>query len=162
MSLLRLLGTGASQTDPAPAASGPRALKRRISRGVTVKLVNPLVIPLVQRGLLEPGWAVLETTGRASGEPRQVPIGNGLRGDQFWIVTEHGRHAHYVRNIEADPRVRVFVGGRWRAGTAHVLPDDDPYARLRWLRRPVNDAALLTVGTEQLVVRVDLDPDGAA
>ena len=53
--------------------------------------------------------------------------------------------------------MRVKVGGRWYRGTAHLLPDDDPYERLRWLRRPVNDAMLLAVGTEQLVVRVDLD-----
>ncbi len=72
-------------------------------------------------------------------------------------MTEHGRQAHYVRNIQADPRVRVKVGGRWRTGTAH-LTGEDPYERLRALRRPVNDALLLAVGTEQLVVRVDLDP----
>ena len=47
-------------------------------------------------------------------------------------------------------------GGRWRSGTAQLLPDEDPYARLRMLRRPVNDALLLAVGTEQLVVRIDL------
>jgi hypothetical protein len=50
----------------------------------------------------------------------------------------------------------VKVGGRWRTGHASVLSDEDPYARLRALRRPVNDALLLAVGTEQLVVRIDL------
>ena len=53
--------------------------------------------------------------------------------------------------------MRVRVRGRWRTGTAHILPDDDPRERLRWLRRPVNDTMLLAVGTEQLVIRVDLD-----
>jgi hypothetical protein len=38
-----------------------------------------------------------------------------------------------------------------------VLAADDPYARLRALRRPLNDALLLAVGTEQLVIRIDLD-----
>ena len=122
-----------------------RPRKRRIARFVTNRLVNPLVRPL------------LETTGRKSGLPRQTPVGNGLRGKEFWIVTEHGYAASYVKNIQADPRVRVKVGGRWYRGTAHLLPDDDPYERLRRLRRPVNDAMLLAVGTEQLVVRVDLD-----
>lgn len=153
--LLRTLGTGRSGEHDADTRA--RALKRDVSRTVTARVVNPLVIRLVRRGLLGSAWALLETRGRTSGEPRVVPLGDGLRGDAFWIVTEHGRHAHYVRNLEDDPRVRVFTHGRWRTGTAHVLPDDDPYARLRWLRRPVNDAALLAVGTEQLVVRVDLD-----
>ena len=86
-----------------------------------------------------------------------MPIGNGLRGDTFWIVTEHGRASDYVKNIERDPRVRVKVGRRWYSGTAHVLPDDDPEARLRMLRRPVNDALLRAVGTEKLTIRVDLE-----
>ena len=63
----------------------------------------------------------------------------------------------YVRNIQADPRVRVKSGRRWRAGTAHILPDEDPYALLKKLNRPLNDSVLLAVGTRQLVIRVDLD-----
>src|SRR4051794_37672135 len=121
--------------------------KRRASRFVTNRFVNPLVRGAIERGVLTPAWALLETTGRKSGQPRRVPVGNGLRGDAFWIVTEHGWQAHYVKNIQADPRVRVKIGHAWRSGTATILPDDDPYARLRWLRRPVNDAALLLVGT---------------
>jgi hypothetical protein len=35
----------------------------------------------------------------------------------FWIVAEHGRRANYVRNIEANPRVRVRVGRRWHEGS---------------------------------------------
>ena len=86
-----------------------------------------------------------------------MPVGNGLRGEHFWIVTEHGWAADYVKNIRKDPRVRVKVGPRWYSGTAHILPDDDPRERLRKLRRPVNDAMLLAVGTQQLTIRVDLD-----
>jgi deazaflavin-dependent oxidoreductase (nitroreductase family) len=154
MSLLRLLGTGPAGGPGADSKA--RAAKRRVVRALTKHVVNPLVRPLVERGLLGRGWALLETRGRRTGEPRVVPIGNGLRGDAFWIVAEHGYHADYVRNILADPRVRVRVGGRWRDGRAEVLPDDDPYALLRALRRPLNDAMLLLVGTEQLVVRIDL------
>jgi hypothetical protein len=39
---------------------------------------------------------------------------------------------------------------------ATILEDDDPIARLRRLRRPVNDAMLLANATELLVIRVDL------
>ena len=134
-----------------------RDVKRRIARTMTNRGVNRLVRPLLERGVGNKAWALLETTGNKSGLPRRTPVGNGLRGREFWIVTEHGFASSYVKNIQADPRVRVKVGGRWRAGTAHILADDDPYARLRWLRRPVNDALLLAQGTEQLVLRVDLD-----
>ena len=62
-----------------------------------------------------------------------------------------------MRNIQQDPRVRVKVGRDWHSGTAHVLPDDDPRERMRMLGRPVNDAMVRMVGSEPLVVRVDLD-----
>ncbi len=129
-------------------------------RGATTALakyaINPLVKAGVERGLLR-GWAVLETTGRKSGLPRRTPVGNGLDGDTFWIVSEHGRKAAYVRNIDANPRVRVNVHGRWRAGTAHVLPDDDVRARQRLIGRRLNAAAVRVMGTDLVTVRVDLD-----
>src|SRR3954447_17495044 len=133
-----------------------RPLKRRLSKLASVRLVNPLVRPLLER-LPVPGWALLETTGRRSGRPRRVPLGDGLRDNAFWIVTEHGWSADYVKNIQADPRVRVRTHGRWRTGTAHILADDDARTRLRLLRRPVNDAVVRLVGTEQLTIRIDLD-----
>jgi deazaflavin-dependent oxidoreductase (nitroreductase family) len=134
------------------------ARKRRASKFLTVRIVNPLVRRLAAAGLAGRSVALLETTGRKSGQKRVTPVGNGLRGDVFWIVTEHGWASAYVKNIQADPRVRVRVGRRWRSGTAHILPDDDPYERMRLLRRPGNDTAVRLVGTEHLVIRVDLNP----
>ena len=124
---------------------------------MTTRLVNPAVRALIERGLFPSAWVLLETTGRRSGQPRRTPVGNGKRGDVFWIVTEHGWHADYVKNIQADPRVRVKIGRTWFSGTAVILEDDDPMARLRWLRRPVNDSMLLAVATQALTIRVDLD-----
>jgi deazaflavin-dependent oxidoreductase (nitroreductase family) len=134
------------------------ALKRRASKFASVRLLNPVMVRLLEAGLIPRGWALLETTGRRSGVPRRVPVGDGLRGERFWIVAEHGTHADYVRNIEREPRVRVKARGRWRTGTAHVLPDEDPKALLRALKRPLNDAGLIVMATEPLVVRIDLDP----
>jgi deazaflavin-dependent oxidoreductase (nitroreductase family) len=132
--------------------------KRRLSTFASVKLLNPVMRRALEAGIVPRGWALLETTGRRSGEPRRVPVGNGLRGRHFWIVAEHGRRANYVRNIEADPRVRVKVGRRWLSGTANLLPEDDPRERLRMLKRPLNDVGLRAMASEMLVVRIDLDP----
>jgi deazaflavin-dependent oxidoreductase (nitroreductase family) len=143
---------------PRERNSSPKDRKRRVSKATTVKLVNPVIRGLLERGLMPRTHALLETKGRKSGIPRRVPVGNGLRGDQFWIVTEHGNSADYVKNIRKDPRVRVKVGRTWRAGTAHVLEDDDVEARFKMLRRPVNDALVRAVGTEQMTIRIDLDP----
>ncbi len=56
---------------------------------------------------------------------------------------------------------RVKIGRRWRSGTANVLPDDDPRARLRRIGRPVNGFMVRAVGTDLLTIRVDLDPESS-
>jgi len=128
--------------------------KRQISRALGKYAVNPAVKPFA--GYI-PWWSLLETTGRKSGRPWRNPVGNGLDGDTFWIVAEHGHEAAYVKNIEANPRVRLRVGGRWRTGIARVIEDDDARARQRTLG-PVNAAFVRVMGTDLLTVRVDLDP----
>jgi deazaflavin-dependent oxidoreductase (nitroreductase family) len=107
--------------------------------------------------------ALIETVGRKSGQPRVTPVTNGLDGDVFWIVTEHGRSAGYVRNIEAEPRVRVRAGRSWRSGTAQIV-DEDPEERLQRIvalngRARANAQIVRRAGTEHLVIRVDLDPE---
>jgi deazaflavin-dependent oxidoreductase (nitroreductase family) len=134
-----------------------RARKRAVSRFASAKLLNPLVRPLLEHGLWPRTHALLETIGRKSGQPRRVVVGNGLRGDLFWILAEHGRNAYYVKNMETNPRVRVKVGRKWHTGTAHVLEGDDVAARRKELRRPVNDAFVRIAGSDVLSVRIDLD-----
>ncbi|GAA3822227.1 nitroreductase/quinone reductase family protein [Streptomyces chiangmaiensis] len=123
--------------------------KYRAITALQRRLVNP-----VQRRM--PLQTLLETTGRISGLPRQTPLGGRRIGDSFWLVSEHGEKSQYIRNIRADPRVRVRIRGRWYPGTAHVLPDDDPRVRLKTLPR-LNSKAVRALGTGLLTVRVDLD-----
>jgi deazaflavin-dependent oxidoreductase (nitroreductase family) len=79
--------------------------------------------PMMRRN---PMQTLLETTGRKSGEPRRTPLGGSRVGDQFWFVSEFGEKSQYVKNIHANPSVRVRLRGRWHNGTAHLVPDDDP------------------------------------
>lgn len=130
-------------------------VKRRLASAGAHYFWNP-VLRLIA-GRLPGGPALLETVGRKSGRFRRTPIGNGLKGDTFWIIAEHGRRSDWVRNILANPRVRVKVNGRWRSGTGHLIPDDDPVARQQGLD-PVNARFVRFFGTELLTVRVDLDP----
>jgi deazaflavin-dependent oxidoreductase (nitroreductase family) len=130
--------------------------KRRLTTALAKYAFNPIVRTAVRLGLAQ-GWAILETRGRKSGQLRHTPVGNGLVGDTFWIVAEHGRRAGYVRNIAADPNVRVLVGRKWRSGHAHLMPDDDPLARQRKLGRKLNAVVVRTMGTDLLTVRIELD-----
>ena len=109
--------------------------------------------PLMRRNPLQ---TLLETTGRKSGEPRRTPLGGKLVAGHFWFVSEFGEQSQYVRNIKANPRVRVRLRGKWRSGTAHLVPDDDPHARLRELPQ-FNSFGVRTFGNSLLTVRVDLD-----
>lgn len=102
-----------------------------------------------------PFQTLLETTGRKSGLPRQTPLGGKRVGNEFWFVSEFGERSQYIRNIKANPAVRVRINGRWHRGTAHLLPEDDAEARLRTLPS-LNSFGVRTFGTNLLTVRVDL------
>jgi deazaflavin-dependent oxidoreductase (nitroreductase family) len=123
-------------------------LKRRIVHTAQRLVVNPLGrrLPVT----------MLETIGRKTGQPRHTAIGGRLINNQFWLVSEHGEHSHYVLNIKADPAVRLRIHGRWRTGTAHLLHEDDAKERLRTLPG-LNSAVVRLVGSELLTVRIDLD-----
>ena len=136
--------------------------KRRVSTFLSAKVFNRLVLAAVRAGLPTPSVVILETIGRRSGEPRRVPVSRLLEGDTLWIVTEHGRKAAYVRNIEANPRVRVRTGRRWRTGTAQVVSGVDWRALQRRLPSKLSSAAVRLMGTEHLTIRVDLDAASAA
>jgi len=137
--------------------------KRRVVDPFQKLVLNRLVRAAFELGIPPPGDALLETIGRRTGQKRPTPVCDGVDGDTFWVVAQHGRQADYVRNIEANPRVRVkSSGASWRAGTAHILDDDDPRERQRTARR-VNLARGLCVtasevmGTDFLTIRIDLD-----
>jgi deazaflavin-dependent oxidoreductase (nitroreductase family) len=136
--------------------------KRRWSKALGKYVFNPPMRALFAMGVSAPGTALLETTGRRTGQQRRTPVTDGRDGDVFWIVAEHGRAAGYVHNIEANPRVRVKVGRHWRVGTAALAPEHDPRARLELLRRNprtrVNAHTIERMGTDLLTIRVDLDP----
>ena len=148
----------------------------RLALRIQNRVINRLVRVLLDIGLAPPTYALLETIGRRSGRPRQVPVANGLQGDTFWLISGLGEQAQYVRNIKADPRVRIKARParlreglrmRWRTGTAHLTPEDDARARHRQLGRGrpgyKADGILLrtlaaTGGGNMMTVRIELDP----
>jgi deazaflavin-dependent oxidoreductase (nitroreductase family) len=127
----------------------PNDTRDRITNFFQKNVANPMMRRL-------PVQTLLETTGRKSGEPRRTPLGGSRVGDQFWFVSEFGEKSQYVKNIQANPRVRVRLHGRWHNGTAHLVPDDDAQERLKSLPQ-FNSFGVRTFGTNLLSIRVDLD-----
>ncbi len=141
-------------------------MKHRIVHALQKYLLNPPIKLLFAMGLVPPGYAILETIGCKTSKARRTPVGDARIGYQFWLVAEHGMKAGYVRNIAQNPRVRLKLHkgfrARWHTGTAHVLSDDDPRKRQKWLAGQLpssvaNAAAVRLFGTDLLTVRIDLD-----
>ena len=142
-------------------------MRSHIADRLQKSVIDPLDRLAFALRIPPPGDALLETTGRRTGRPRVTPVCDGLEGDTFWIVAQRGHDADYVRNIEANPRVRVkgsLSNTNWRTGTARVLDDDDPAERMRllgptnhWRRLCLETSA--AVATNPLTIRIDLDPE---
>jgi len=166
---------------------GSSRLSALVQSGVYVGLIvltissrraKVLLIRVLQRYLLNPlfrllllvrvnpyGLVILETRGRVSGKIRRVPVGNGRKGDDFWIIAEHGSRAGWVHNVRHDPRVRirlrVGLRYRWLDGIATVRPDEDALARQRKIiawhpLRALNAINVRVFGADLLAVHVQL------
>jgi deazaflavin-dependent oxidoreductase (nitroreductase family) len=142
-----------------------RRAKVLVARTFQRCVLNPLMRLLLTVGVNPLGLAILETRGHRSGKTRRVPVGNGRKGDSFWIIAEHGTRAGYVHNIQHDPRVRVRLRlglrYRWVDGIATVRPDEDPLARQRRViawhpLRALNAMYVRVWGADLLAVHVQL------
>jgi hypothetical protein len=59
-------------------------------------------------------------------------------------------------------KLRDGLRSRWYVGTAHLLPEDNPRERQRWLAGQLpssaaNASVVRLLGTQLLTVRIDLD-----
>jgi deazaflavin-dependent oxidoreductase (nitroreductase family) len=144
-------------TDTDTAAQQTRHRRRviRFQRWV----VNPPMKVMTWLGLKR-GHVLVETTGRKTGRRRRNVVGAHREGDTLWIVAEHGRHAGWVANAEAEPRVRVRQRLRWIDGKAHVVDGDDPLARLETFGMSGHARLVKKFGTDLATVRIDFDSPG--
>ena len=141
-------------SENAPSANlvlDERQRRRRSRHRVFWRIVNPLNRPLAGYA---PWWVLLETRGRRSGRPRTFPLARGpMEGDAVWLCSVHGRHANWVRNLEASPQVRIKLSGRWHAARASV--HDYEEAIVRRFNRYARSGPR-TLGIDPVLVRVEL------
>ena len=71
---------------------------------------------------------LLTTTGRKSGEPRELPLIYGKSGDDYLIVASKGgadEPPAWYLNLEADPNAEVQVwGDRFKAKARVATPEE--------------------------------------
>jgi deazaflavin-dependent oxidoreductase (nitroreductase family) len=87
--------------------------------------LNRFVEPLVRAGLGAPslfpaGAIVIETYGRASGRKSNVPLMAVLVGDLV-VVSTVRRRSNWLKNLQAHPKVRYWLGGRERQAIAFAI-----------------------------------------
>ncbi len=75
---------------------------------------------------------LLETTGRKTGQPREIPIAYFFREGQYLIVASNwgkDSNADWYLNLLKNPRAKLTVGGKVFSVEAHVAEGDE-YTRL--------------------------------
>lgn len=119
------------------------------------RVVNPLARPLAG---LAPWWVLVETTGNRTGRLRLTPLAAGPSDDgAMLLIAVHGRSSGWVRNIEAQPSVRMRHRGRWQQATATVEPFDRDVARRFNLYARMGPPL---AGIDPLIVRVRFERSG--
>ncbi len=71
---------------------------------------------------------MLEHIGRKSGDPRYavLEVVDHPTPDTYVVASGFGRKAQWFRNVQANPRVRVYAGGHTpRRATARVLDQQE-------------------------------------
>jgi deazaflavin-dependent oxidoreductase (nitroreductase family) len=81
----------------------------------------------------EQDYCYLTTTGRVSGEPREIEIWFGLEDDTLYMLSGGGERSNWVKNISREPAVNVRIGDVTRPGRARVMDDPDQDERARRL-----------------------------
>jgi deazaflavin-dependent oxidoreductase (nitroreductase family) len=63
----------------------------------------------------------LTSTGRRTGLPREIEIWFTRRNGRYYVIAEHGERAQWVRNLRANPSVRVRAAGLTFQARARVV-----------------------------------------
>jgi deazaflavin-dependent oxidoreductase (nitroreductase family) len=81
----------------------------------------------------EQDYCYLTTTGRVSGQPREIEIWFGLEGETLYMLSGGGERSDWVRNLQREPAVTVRIGDVTLPGRARVVSDPQEDERARRL-----------------------------
>ena len=111
------------------------------------------------RSAREP-FVYLTTTGRRSGRPHRIEIWFAAHQGKLYLLSGGRDRSDWVRNLQADGRVRVELAGEDHVGAARVLEPgtaEDRLARELLVAKyePVEHASLEEWGRTSLPVVIE-------
>jgi deazaflavin-dependent oxidoreductase (nitroreductase family) len=104
-------------------------------------------------------FCYLTTTGRRTGAAHTIEIWFGRHGDTIYLMAGARDRSDWVRNLQADPRVRVRIGDDALEAAARVVEadtDEDALARRLLLDKYQRGEELAGWGRGALPVALDL------
>jgi len=89
---------------------------------------------------------ILTTTGRVTGKPRVTPLQYEKIGEEIYVGAARGLKSDWVKNILADPHVKIQVKSRQFHGVAEVIANPSEiadYLEIRLKNHPRMVGAML-------------------
>lgn len=98
------------------------------------RVLNRVVEPAVRKGLGSPrfvpgGLIVLETVGFKTGVTRRTPLVATRLGGYVFVSTFRADRSFWIRNLQKQPRVAYYLGGKPREAKAFVMMQGKRYQR---------------------------------
>ena len=82
---------------------------------------NPPLSPLVA----EESYCYLTTTGRVTGNPHEIEIWFGLKGDTLYLLSGNMDKSDWVKNLLKNPSVTVRIARKTFSATARIVTDKE-------------------------------------
>ena len=107
-------------------------------------------------------YGYLTTTGRTSGEPREIEIWFALEGSVVYLMSGGRDQSHWVRNLLAESQVSMRIGETTFTAVARVVEaetEEDALVRPLLLAKyaPGHEGDLSEWGRRSLPVAIEME-----
>ena len=106
-------------------------------------------------------FCYLTTTGRVSGNPHEIEIWFGMKGDSLYLLSGGGHKSDWVKNLAKNPNVTVRIGQHRFTATGRLVQSAEEESSARTLladkyNERESDGSLSEWAQSALVVGLDI------
>ncbi len=83
--------------------------------------------------LADEDYCYITTTGRVSGKPHEIEIWFGVDGDTIYLLSGGGDQSDWVKNMRANPQVKVRIAKHNFTGHARFVLEAEEESQVRHL-----------------------------